>query len=105
MPKDVPFEDITAVPPFFGQHKIDTLRQAKELGFARVIAFAYAMNPEVPTFAFPQPRLRQMIDMARYVRDAGLDGIDGYRLAPTAACSTTSPSCGWRGIRTLPASN
>ena len=34
LPKDVPFEDITAVPPFFGHHKIDTLRQAKELGFA-----------------------------------------------------------------------
>jgi len=82
LPKDVPFEDITAVPPVFGQHKIDTLRRAKELGFASVIAFAYPMNPEAPTFAFPQPRLRQMIDMARYVRNAGLDGIDGYRLAP-----------------------
>jgi hypothetical protein len=82
LPQDVPFEDITAAPPFFGQHKIDTLRRAKELGFTRVIAFAYPMNPEAPTFAFPQPRLRQMIDMARYVRNARLDGIDGYRLAP-----------------------
>ena len=38
-------------------------------------------EPRGGEFAFPQPRLRQMIEIAQCVRDAGLDGIDGYRLA------------------------
>ncbi len=80
--RDVVFEDITAVPAVFGSHQQDTLAQAKEQGFADVIAFAYAMNPELRMFAFPQPRIRLMSDMLRYVRDKGLAGIDGYRLAP-----------------------
>ena len=35
---------------------------ANEQGFSKVIAFVYAMNPELRLFAFPQPRLRMMID-------------------------------------------
>ena len=31
-----------------------------------MIAFVYAMNPELRLFAFPQPRLRMMIDTLRY---------------------------------------
>jgi hypothetical protein len=80
--RDVVFEDITAVPAVFGGHQQDTLVQAKEQGFADVIAFAYVMNPELRMFAFPQPRIRMMSDMLQYVRDKGLAGIDGYRLAP-----------------------
>ena len=80
--RDIPFEDIAAVPPVFGGHQRDTLVQAKEAAFGKVIAFAYAMNPELRLFAFPQPRMRMMIDTMRYARTAGLDGVDGYRLAP-----------------------
>ena len=82
LPKNVPFEDITMVPGIFAQKKLDTLKTAKERGYETVIGFAYGMNPEMPVFALPQPRLKPMIDMMQYAKHAGIDGMDGYRLAP-----------------------
>jgi hypothetical protein len=80
--KEIVFEDIINVPAIFPQHKEDTLEAARKRGFGTVVGFAYAMNPEMPMFMFPQPRVRAMIDIMQYCKNAGLDGVDGYRLAP-----------------------
>jgi len=82
LPKDVPFEDVAAIPKIFPKHKTDTLKEAKTHGFETTIAFAYGMNPELPAFMLPQPRINPMIQMLRYAKTVGVDGVDGYRLAP-----------------------
>ncbi|MBC8877295.1 MAG: hypothetical protein H8E44_48320, partial [Planctomycetes bacterium] len=82
LPKDVPFEDVAAIPEIFPKHKTDALKEAKTHGFETTIAFAYGMNPELPVFTLPQPRINPMIQMLRYAKTVGVDGVDGYRLAP-----------------------
>ncbi len=55
----------------------------KEHGFKPVIDSFWYMNPEFAINMFPHPYLRRGIQEARYARDElGVDGVDGYRLAP-----------------------
>lgn len=84
LPHDVPFEDISIAPPVFGGRKTDTLKRAREEGFETVINFVYAMGPENARFMFPQARIRSMIRMAQHSKEAGIDGMDGYRLSPSS---------------------
>ena len=81
LPRDVPFEDVSIVPRLFGG-KMDTLKRAKEEGFTTVTNFVYGMGPEWSQFIFPQGRIRVMMDIARYSKRTGIDGMDGYRLSP-----------------------
>ncbi len=82
LPRDVPFEDVSVVPRLLFPGKTDTLKRAKEEGFETVINFVYPMGPELPQFIFPQGRIRVMMDIARYSKRTGIDGMDGYRLSP-----------------------
>ena len=55
----------------------------KENGFKPVIDFFWYMNPEFSINMFPHPFIRRAIQEARYARDeVGVDGAEGYRLAP-----------------------
>jgi len=81
LPKHIRIEDLSVVPNVFGGQR-DTLKEAKERGFQTVTMFGYLMNPELPLFMFPQPRLKPMIEMIGHAKALGLDGVDGYRLAP-----------------------
>jgi hypothetical protein len=55
----------------------------KEHGFRPVIDFFWYMNPEVSVNMFPHPLIRRGIQEAQYARDeVGVDGVEGYRLAP-----------------------
>jgi hypothetical protein len=55
----------------------------KENGFKPVIDFFWYMNPEFSMSMFPHPYVRRAIQEAQYARDElGVDGVEGYRLAP-----------------------
>ena len=55
----------------------------KEHGFKPVIDFFWYMNPETGLNMFPHPYIRRTIQEAQYARDElGVDGVEGYRLAP-----------------------
>lgn len=55
----------------------------KDHGFKPVIDFFWYMNPEFSLNIFPHPYIRRGIQEARYARDElGVDGVEGYRLAP-----------------------
>jgi hypothetical protein len=55
----------------------------KENGFKPVIDFFWYLNPEFSLNLFPHPFIRRTIQEARYAREElGVDGVEGYRLAP-----------------------
>lgn len=61
----------------------ETVLLGKESGFKPVIDFFWYMNPEFSLNMFPHPFIRRAIQEAQYARDElGVDGVEGYRLAP-----------------------
>ena len=93
LPKDVAFEDasmLTYVQTFGSRIQAagnpplsENLLIGKERGFRPVIDIFWYMNPETAVNMFPHPYIGRAIQEARYAYDElGVDGAEGYRLAP-----------------------
>jgi hypothetical protein len=81
LPRDLPVHDIAAT-SLFSEEKSPTLKRAKKEGFQTVINFFWHMNPELPISLFPRPDFDFTIEQARYSKEIGIEGVEGYRLSP-----------------------
>jgi hypothetical protein len=93
LPKNVAWLDASVLTiaqhwgPYIQERGNPPLREGllvgKEHGFRPLIDFFWYMSPEIAVNMFPHPFIRRGIQEARYARDEiGVDGVEGYRLAP-----------------------